>query len=61
MRTADYLGLLFRSRLVMFAPKEEMCRCDNQIVTQFLEGRAQGPIAMDEMADAEEIDAVPAG
>lgn len=53
MRTADYLGLLFRSRLVMFAPKDEMCRCNDQIVRQFLEGRAEGPIAMDEMADTD--------
>ncbi len=53
MRTADYLGLLFRSHLVMFAPKDEMRRCDDQIVRQFLEGRSEGPIAMDEMADAD--------
>ncbi len=53
MRTADYLGVLFRSRLVQFASKEEMRASDNPIIRQFLAGRARGPIGMDEMADDE--------
>jgi phospholipid/cholesterol/gamma-HCH transport system ATP-binding protein len=50
MRTADYIGVLFRSGLVKFGPKEEMCSGDNEIIRQFLAGRAKGPIGMDELA-----------
>jgi phospholipid/cholesterol/gamma-HCH transport system ATP-binding protein len=51
MRTADYLGVLFRSRLVRFAPKGAMAASDDPVIQQFLAGRADGPIGMDEMAD----------
>ncbi|MDA8184326.1 MAG: ABC transporter ATP-binding protein [Actinomycetota bacterium] len=54
MRTADYMGLLFRSRLVAFGSKAEMSTTADPIVTQFLQGRAEGPIAMDEMAEPED-------
>ena len=47
------MGLLFRSKLVAFGPKEEMCACDNPVIRQFLAGRADGPIGMDEMADSD--------
>jgi phospholipid/cholesterol/gamma-HCH transport system ATP-binding protein len=50
MRTAEYMGILFRSGLVKFASKEEMKTTDNAIIRQFLAGRAKGPIGMDEMA-----------
>jgi phospholipid/cholesterol/gamma-HCH transport system ATP-binding protein len=50
MRTAEYMGVLFRSGLVKFASKEEMLDDDNPIIRQFLAGRAAGPIGMDEMA-----------
>jgi phospholipid/cholesterol/gamma-HCH transport system ATP-binding protein len=53
MRTAHYMGLLFRSRLVAFDAKEKMVASDNPIVRQFLAGKADGPIGMDEMADAD--------
>jgi phospholipid/cholesterol/gamma-HCH transport system ATP-binding protein len=53
MRTADYLGLLFRSRLVGFGSKAEMCASSDPIVSQFLSGTAEGPIDMDEMAEGE--------
>ncbi|MDA8268650.1 MAG: ATP-binding cassette domain-containing protein [Actinomycetota bacterium] len=53
MRTAHYMGLLFRSRLVAFGSKEEMTTSDNAIMQQFLAGRADGPIGMDEMADTD--------
>jgi phospholipid/cholesterol/gamma-HCH transport system ATP-binding protein len=53
MRTADYMGLLFRSRLVAFGSKQEMCSSTNPIVHQFLSGMAEGPIGMDEMAESE--------
>jgi phospholipid/cholesterol/gamma-HCH transport system ATP-binding protein len=50
MRTAEYMGILFRSGLVSFAPKEEMMVDRNPIIRQFLAGRARGPIGMDEMS-----------
>jgi phospholipid/cholesterol/gamma-HCH transport system ATP-binding protein len=53
MRTCDYLGVLFRSGLVKFASKEEMRESDDEIIRQFLRGRAFGPIGMDEMAEEE--------
>jgi len=53
MRTADFMGLLFRSRLVAFGSKQEMTTSTDPIVEQFLDGRAQGPIGMDEMAESD--------
>ena len=55
MRTADFIGVLFRAGLVKFASKEEMVTSDDPIIRQFLAGRAKGPIGMDEMA-AEQSD-----
>jgi phospholipid/cholesterol/gamma-HCH transport system ATP-binding protein len=55
MRTAEYMGILFRSGLVSFASKPEMLASDNRIIRQFLSGRAKGPIGMDEMAQ-EDVD-----
>jgi len=55
-RTAHYLGLLFRSNLVGFGPKEAMTTSNVPVIEQFLAGRPEGPISMDEMADAEEAD-----
>jgi phospholipid/cholesterol/gamma-HCH transport system ATP-binding protein len=52
MRTAEYMGVLFRSNLVKFGSKEDMLTTDNPIIQQFLAGRPEGPIGMDEMADA---------
>ena len=52
MRTADYMGILFRSQLVQFGSKEEMRASTNPIIRQFLTGKAAGPIGMDEMADS---------
>ncbi|CAN5747061.1 ABC transporter ATP-binding protein [soil metagenome] len=53
MRTADYMGVLFRSGLVKFGSKEDMTESDDPIISQFLSGRASGPIGMDEMAEEE--------
>jgi phospholipid/cholesterol/gamma-HCH transport system ATP-binding protein len=53
MRTADYIGVLYQSRLVQFASKEEMANSDNPIIRQFMAGRAEGPIGMDELAEEE--------
>jgi phospholipid/cholesterol/gamma-HCH transport system ATP-binding protein len=52
-RTADYFGVLFRSKLVAFGSKDELSNAGIPIVDQFLAGRMDGPISMDEMADAE--------
>ena len=52
MRTAEYMGVLFRSNLVKFASKPDMLATDNPIIQQFLAGEPEGPIGMDEMADA---------
>jgi len=51
-RTADNMGLLFRSGLVAFGPAHEMLHSTNPIVSQFLQGSPEGPIGMDEMSDA---------
>jgi phospholipid/cholesterol/gamma-HCH transport system ATP-binding protein len=51
MRTAEYMGILFRSGLVRFAAKDQMTADTNPIIRQFLAGRARGPIGMDEMAN----------
>jgi phospholipid/cholesterol/gamma-HCH transport system ATP-binding protein len=53
MRTADYMGVLFRSNLVKFASKKDMLETPNPIIQQFLAGRPEGPIGMDEMADSD--------
>ncbi|MHB1710208.1 MAG: ABC transporter ATP-binding protein [Acidimicrobiales bacterium] len=51
MRTADYLGMLYQSRLVRFAPKDEMFDSDDPVIHQFLSADLDGPIGMDEMAE----------
>ncbi len=58
MRVADYLGVLFRSKLVAFGSKAQMRSSTNPVISQFLAGRPNGPIGMDEMADSEDA-AVP--
>jgi phospholipid/cholesterol/gamma-HCH transport system ATP-binding protein len=58
-RTADHIGLLFRSQLVAFGPAHEVLASDRPIVRQFFTGSARGPIGMDEMVDAEGHDEVP--
>ncbi len=55
-RTAHYLGLLFQSKLVGFGSKEAMTNSGVPVIEQFLAGRPEGPISMDEMADAEIVD-----
>jgi phospholipid/cholesterol/gamma-HCH transport system ATP-binding protein len=53
MRTADYIGVLFRADLVRFASRDDMVASDDPIIRQFLSGRAKGPIGMDELATEE--------
>ncbi|MHB1534533.1 MAG: ABC transporter ATP-binding protein [Acidimicrobiales bacterium] len=55
-RTADYIGMLFRSQLIRFGPAEEMLNSTRPLVRQFLSGSSEGPISMDEMVDAEASD-----
>jgi phospholipid/cholesterol/gamma-HCH transport system ATP-binding protein len=56
MRTAEFIGVLFRSGLVKFASKKEMSTTKNKIIRQFLAGKAKGPIGMDEMATDDDED-----
>jgi phospholipid/cholesterol/gamma-HCH transport system ATP-binding protein len=57
MRTAEYIGVLFRSGLVKFSTKADMQKTNNRIIRQFLSGMAKGPIGMDEMSDESDEDA----
>src|SRR5436190_2549802 len=50
MRTADYIGVLFRANLVEFASKDDMVTSEDPITRHFLAGRAKGPTGMDELA-----------
>ncbi len=59
-RTAHYLGLLFRSKLVGFGSTQEMTTSKVPVIEQFLAGRPEGPIGMDEMADAVDVGPPPA-
>jgi phospholipid/cholesterol/gamma-HCH transport system ATP-binding protein len=51
-RTADYIGMLYRSSLVRFGPASDMFTSERALVKQFLAGSSEGPIGMDEMVDA---------
>lgn len=51
-RTAQYIGMLYRSSLVRFGPANEMFTSQRSLVKQFLAGSNIGPIGMDEMVDA---------
>ena len=48
---ADYIGLLFRRRLVSFGPADDMFTSENPVVKQFLAGATEGPIGMSEEKD----------
>src|SRR5437588_1637542 len=50
-QVADYIGLLFRRRLVSFGPKEDMFKSQDPVVKQFLAGATVGPIGMSEEKD----------
>ena len=53
MRTADYIGVLYRADLVRFDTKRNLLDLEHPIINQFLAGRAKGPIGIDEMATKE--------
>jgi phospholipid/cholesterol/gamma-HCH transport system ATP-binding protein len=48
---ADYIGLLFRRKLVSFGPAQDMFDSENPVVKQFLAGATEGPIGMSEEKD----------
>lgn len=48
---ADYIGLLFRRRLVSFGPAQDMFDSKDPVVKQFLAGATEGPIGMSEEKD----------
>lgn len=54
-RVADYMAILFRSKLAGFGSKHELFESTDPVVKQFLHGATHGPIGMDELADAESI------
>src|SRR5581483_602276 len=47
----DNIGMLFRGDLVMFGPREVLLTSDHPVITQFVNGRREGPIAMSEEKD----------
>jgi phospholipid/cholesterol/gamma-HCH transport system ATP-binding protein len=47
----DNIGMLYRKHLAMFGPREQLLTSDDPVVSQFLNGRRQGPIGMSEEKD----------
>jgi phospholipid/cholesterol/gamma-HCH transport system ATP-binding protein len=47
----DNIGMLYRGQLAMFGPREVLLTSDEPVVSQFLNGRRQGPIGMSEEKD----------
>jgi phospholipid/cholesterol/gamma-HCH transport system ATP-binding protein len=47
----DNIGMLYRKNLVMFGSREVLLTSDEPVVSQFLNGRRQGPIGMSEEKD----------
>jgi phospholipid/cholesterol/gamma-HCH transport system ATP-binding protein len=52
----DNIGLLYRKGLAMFGPREVLLTSDEPVVSQFLNGRRQGPIGMSEEKDSEQAE-----
>jgi ABC-type transport system involved in resistance to organic solvents, ATPase component len=48
----DNIGMLYRRHLAMFGPREVLLTSDDPVVSQFLNGRRQGPIGMSEEKDS---------
>jgi len=46
-KVSDYVGLLWRGRIVHYGPAEEAFRSDDPFVRQFLAGESAGPLGMD--------------
>jgi len=47
----DNIGMLFRGELVMFGPREVLLTSEDPVITQFVNGRKEGPIGMSEEKD----------
>jgi phospholipid/cholesterol/gamma-HCH transport system ATP-binding protein len=47
----DNIGMLYRKHLTMFGPREVLLTSEEPVVSQFLNGRRQGPIGMSEEKD----------
>ena len=47
----DNIGMLYRKHLSMFGPREVLLTSEEPVVSQFLNGRRQGPIGMSEEKD----------
>ncbi|GAA3245990.1 ABC transporter ATP-binding protein [Pseudonocardia petroleophila] len=47
----DNIGMLYRKHLAMFGPREVLLTSEEPVVSQFLNGRRQGPIGMSEEKD----------
>ena len=50
--TPDNIGMLFRGELVMFGPREMLLTSEDPVITQFVNGKKEGPIGMSEEKDA---------
>ncbi|MGQ0479819.1 MAG: ABC transporter ATP-binding protein [Pseudonocardia sp.] len=50
----DNIGLLYKKHLAMFGPREVLLTSEEPVVSQFLNGRRQGPIGMSEEKDTEQ-------
>ncbi|MBO0805314.1 MAG: ATP-binding cassette domain-containing protein [Nocardiopsaceae bacterium] len=48
----DNIGMLFRGELVMFGPREVLLTSEDPVITQFVNGKKEGPIGMSEEKDA---------
>ncbi len=51
----DNIGMLYRKHLAMFGPREVLLTSDEPAVSQFLNGRRQGPIGMSEEKDTAQV------
>ena len=46
-RIADFIAVLWKGRIVESGPSEELFNSENEFVSQFLNAKIQGPLAMD--------------
>jgi phospholipid/cholesterol/gamma-HCH transport system ATP-binding protein len=57
----DNIGIIYHKHLAMFGPREQLLTSEDAVVSQFLNGRREGPIGMSEEKDASEQAAEKAG
>jgi phospholipid/cholesterol/gamma-HCH transport system ATP-binding protein len=46
-KVSDYVGVLFKGRLIFYGPAEDAFNSDDPFVRQFLTGASGGPLGMD--------------